>query len=633
MTDVINVGSTDNDGNGDTLRAAFSQINTRFNELLSTIDGGDAWATGVTYTATPIRQWVIESGQAYVAAVNHVSGATFAADLAAGKWYAVDSAQLRADLLASSGAGIVGFTPTGTIASTTVQTAIAEINTDLAASSGASIVGYLPAGTGAVATTVQSKLRERISVLDFPANGVSGARVDPSGVIDSGLGIQAAIDYVSSTWGDTLHFPQGTYLHANTIVFKNRIIYKGAGQEVTYLRYTGSGDQVQINNPINSNTAAYITVEDLGFLSVSTAVSKKANIADVGSTYLELNRCNFIGNDYGVILDQSELVLIQGCVFAQHTTGSIWLVNGDEHTPLGADYYTNRITIRTNQFNESGTCDLIVDDGGTVHTIENNNFNAGRIQIRVAGPRNLRITGNEFEACTLHGIYFTTLKQYGVQTATGNGVEVVNNFLVGSSSASYPHNSLIDFEVNCLRTLEMHSNTFYQQLGMAIPTTDPRPYVITIVAYNNLNEGTLVDSLPFNNNNIDFTWTPSVGGSTSLGVGTYTTRLARHTQNNNIITFQIEITWSAHTGSGPQIYVSLPFPAIKNTVGYTPVSIVINDITLASGEQPVALLNHDSAPFGQSGVIQLYKSTLGVLSPLAMQSTGSLYITGSYVSK
>jgi hypothetical protein len=40
---------------------------------------------------------------------------------------------------------------------------------DLAASSGASLVGYLPAGTGAVATTVQTKLRESVSVKDFGA--------------------------------------------------------------------------------------------------------------------------------------------------------------------------------------------------------------------------------------------------------------------------------------------------------------------------------------------------------------------------------------------------------------------------------------------------------------------------------
>jgi len=88
----------------------------------------------------------------------------------------------------------VSFAPTGNIAATNVQNAIAEVVTDLAASSGAASVGYLPAGTGAVATTVQAKLRETVSVTDFYANGVSGAKVDPTGVIDSTVGIQAALD-------------------------------------------------------------------------------------------------------------------------------------------------------------------------------------------------------------------------------------------------------------------------------------------------------------------------------------------------------------------------------------------------------------------------------------------------------
>lgn len=58
----------------------------------------------------------------------------------------------------------------------------------------ASGIVYTPAGTGAVATTVQSKLRESVSVLDFYANGVSGVRVDPTGVVDSTLGIQGALN-------------------------------------------------------------------------------------------------------------------------------------------------------------------------------------------------------------------------------------------------------------------------------------------------------------------------------------------------------------------------------------------------------------------------------------------------------
>lgn len=52
---------------------------------------------------------------------------------------------------------------------------------------------YQPAGTGAVATTVQAKLRESVSVLDFGA--------DPTGVIDASASIQAAINSMSVNAG------------------------------------------------------------------------------------------------------------------------------------------------------------------------------------------------------------------------------------------------------------------------------------------------------------------------------------------------------------------------------------------------------------------------------------------------
>jgi len=114
----------------------------------------------------------------------------------------------------------ISFSPTGALTSTNVQSAIAEVVTDLALSSGSSTVGYLPAGTGAVATTVQTKLRESVSVKDFGATG--------NGSTDDTAAIQLAITYIysfatSSGSGrpPALYFPKGTYLMSSTITMGN----------------------------------------------------------------------------------------------------------------------------------------------------------------------------------------------------------------------------------------------------------------------------------------------------------------------------------------------------------------------------------------------------------------------------
>ncbi len=85
---------------------------------------------------------------------------------------------------------------------------------DPAASTGALGVGYTPAGTGAVATTVQSKLRESVSVKDFGATG--------NGTTDDTAAIQAAVTagYASGN-GVNLYFPAGTYLMSSTITMGN----------------------------------------------------------------------------------------------------------------------------------------------------------------------------------------------------------------------------------------------------------------------------------------------------------------------------------------------------------------------------------------------------------------------------
>lgn len=100
---------------------------------------------------------------------------------------------------------------------------------------GAAISQYLPAGTGAVATTVQTKLRESVSVLDFGAVG--------DGVTDDTAALQAAINA-----NVPLFIPPGTYKYtALTGLSRNNLKIYGAGSAVTTLYYTGSAEAIKID--------------------------------------------------------------------------------------------------------------------------------------------------------------------------------------------------------------------------------------------------------------------------------------------------------------------------------------------------------------------------------------------------
>jgi len=110
-------------------------------------------------------------------------------------------------------------------------------------------VGYLPAGTGAVATTVQTKLRESVSVKDFGAVG--------DGVVDDTAAIQAAITYAKTLSRPRLIVDAGIYLISSTLTFDlpNYSTMEFIGEILT----AGGNPAVRIGSTSTNPTGYFVT--------------------------------------------------------------------------------------------------------------------------------------------------------------------------------------------------------------------------------------------------------------------------------------------------------------------------------------------------------------------------------------
>jgi parallel beta-helix repeat protein len=94
--------------------------------------------------------------------------------------------------------------------------------------SNASTVVYDPAGTGAVATTVQTKLRETVSVKDFGAVG--------DGIANDTTAINNALLSVNALGKVALYFPAGIYRYSGGGWLGNGVVITGAGRDATTIR-------------------------------------------------------------------------------------------------------------------------------------------------------------------------------------------------------------------------------------------------------------------------------------------------------------------------------------------------------------------------------------------------------------
>jgi hypothetical protein len=121
------------------------------------------------------------------------------------------------------------------------------------------------------------------------------------------------------------------------------------------------------------------------------------------------------------------------------------------------------------------------------------------------------------------------------------------------------------------------------------------------------------------------TFTPTVIGTTTAGTGTYSLQLGRYTRVGRAVYIQIQLAWSAHTGTGNMKVAGLPFTSNAS---------VPSQLSIAAFNMAVTALNFPIARQEVSTTeINLLQSPTGggAWSGIPMDtSVDALEISGSY---
>lgn len=317
--------------------------------------------------------------------------------------------QLDSNFTALGQASNIANTPAGTIASTDVQSAINEIVSDSAASSGSSLVGYLPSGTGAVAATVQGKLRESVSVFDFMTTAQIASVQAYNYAVDVTAAMQAAINQTEAS-GQTLLVPPGGYLLSSTLTVPTNSTTK----KYRVIKITGAG----VANPFAIGSAGTVFKNLSAQTILSYAGSGASPVAEdefdiSGIVFWSASSSNtlpvvYLAGFYGVGQFHHNVVYQTG-------TGNGMEVSYAAGVSIYANYFMNRDVVTSGLGASRVGIGLYIPQ----------NYDAGLLEIRKNSSRGW-LTAYQLGQVSAGGVLYKALMDANECSTTYNGIIITN---------------------------------------------------------------------------------------------------------------------------------------------------------------------------------------------------------------
>ena len=516
-------------------------------------------------------------------------------------------------------------------------------------------VEYDPAGTGAVATNVQAKLRETVSVTDFGAVG--------DGVVDDTSAIQAGIDYLESLNGGVLYFPQGTYRITSTLTSNNHgVMLKGEGEG----NYYSTLSTVTLSTPATTikcegfvTPAIHFTCTEgqykkvgggveaifidcgsgTGFATYGILVTSRDKLTVRNVTIFNATAAAVRTECYsGLLASAVSGYDVQNCLFenvssaidsANTTARGLQLTGGQGNGGAGQGNTSFNTFINTRW----ASADTVpaVEIGNT----DNNTFVA------------LRANGGGAESpITVGAIEFLSAEQTGTGAARYNninGCEAVGGVLAraatNGTTSSFRNNiygynisngggapviqsgsgGSADASLTCF-----YYDRGYMPLDLVMPLNGVLNFDNTSASLSDARTVTYSQLSLYEQGNLA-SGTVTIAGTTTVGTGTYTLATGSYTRIGRTVFVQMTITWTAHTGTGDIRITGLPFTVVNASNRLVSLNVTASNLAYTAGNYLVAGTESNTK------TMLLYQvSAAAALAGVPIDAAATLYISGVY---